>query len=370
MKAQAIQSIADRKFDKIKNWLQTLPFEGFTGDDLFIKQFIKKGWGQDIAALSNMAEALTNIAANRPERAEEIRPLLDEVIRRARHPSVSPYRKDPAAVSNLNHYGYYLEHLNIVLGCYHRLFDDKHLQLNERVSEYLRSETLAQKNTHARLIPHVRMRWSADQAAILHSLWLFDQNTGAKLADEPVERWKGFMETQMRHAGTGLYATEVMNVKSYSKEPRGCACAYLTHYTAKFAPEIAQEQWQLMKKHLFVKKVGITGFREYRDGYQGRWTPDSGPIVAGVGVAATGLALKAAGTLGDAETFDALFRSISRSISVLETLNHLPGVKKVASIGTDLLSSAIYLTALTAPPAQESVYTNQQTRGEYHAAAA
>ena len=41
MKAQAIQSIADRKFDQVKNWLQTLPFEGFTGEDLFIKQFIK-----------------------------------------------------------------------------------------------------------------------------------------------------------------------------------------------------------------------------------------------------------------------------------------------------------------------------------------
>jgi hypothetical protein len=370
MLTKATQNIAEKKFKQIKDWLQQAPFEGFTGKDLFIMQFIKKGWGQDIAALSNMAEALSNIADRAPERRDEIRPLLEEVIRRARHPSVSPYRKDPAVVSNLNHYGYYLEHLNIVLGCYHRLFDDKYLQLNERISEYLRSETLAQSNTHARLIPHVRMRWSADQAAILHSLWLFDQNTGAQLADEPVQRWKNFMETQMRHAGTGLYGTEVMNVKSYSKEPRGCACAYLTHYTAKFAPEIAQEQWQLMKKHLFVKKVGITGFREYRDGYQGRWTPDSGPIVAGVGVAATGLALKTAGTLGDAETFDALFGGISRSIGVLETLNHLPGVKKIASIGTDLLSSSIYLAALTAPPPQESVNTSQQTRGEYHAAAA
>ena len=75
----------------------------------------------------------------------------------------------------------------------------------------------------------------------------------------------------------------------------------------------------------------------------------------------SGLALKAAGTLGDAETFDALFGSISRSISVLETLNHLPGVKKIASIGTDLLSSSIYLTALTSRPVSLAASNSKQT---------
>ena len=343
----ALDKPAKARFENIKNWLKKADFQGFTGDDLFIMQFIKKGWGQDIAALSNMAEALVNIATTWADLQHEIHPLMEEVVRRARHPAVSPYRKDPALVSNLNHYGYYLEHLNIILGCYYQLFGDKFLDLNQRISTYLMQETLSQKNAHARLIPHVRMRWSADQAAILHSLWLFDQNTGADVSSEPIQRWQAFMDKHMRHADTGLFATEVMNVKSYSKEPRGCACAYLTHYSAQFAPSVAQEQWQLMKKHLFVKKIGVTGFREYRDGYQGRWTPDSGPIIAGVGVAATGLALKTAATLADKETFETLFTSVNRSMGVLETLRHVPGVRKVASIGTDLLSSAIYLAALT-----------------------
>ena len=50
------------RFDKIKSFLEKTNFKGFTKDDLFIMTFIKKGWGQDIAALSNMAEALVNIA--------------------------------------------------------------------------------------------------------------------------------------------------------------------------------------------------------------------------------------------------------------------------------------------------------------------
>ena len=49
------------RYNQIKDFLESEDFNGFTKKDLFIMQFIKKGWGQDIAALSNMAEALTNI---------------------------------------------------------------------------------------------------------------------------------------------------------------------------------------------------------------------------------------------------------------------------------------------------------------------
>ena len=54
------------RFEKIKRFLLKDDFNGFTSDDLFIMQFIKKGWGQDIAALSNMAEALVNLSIKNP----------------------------------------------------------------------------------------------------------------------------------------------------------------------------------------------------------------------------------------------------------------------------------------------------------------
>tara|TARA_B100001093_G_scaffold511199_1_gene578581 strand:+ start:5970 stop:6281 length:312 start_codon:yes stop_codon:yes gene_type:complete len=44
---------------KIKEFLARDDFDGFSGDDLFIKKFIKQGLGQDIAALSNMAEGIS-----------------------------------------------------------------------------------------------------------------------------------------------------------------------------------------------------------------------------------------------------------------------------------------------------------------------
>ena len=54
------------RFSRIKSFLLSKDFNGFTSEDLFIMQFIKKGWGQDIAALSNMAEALVNLSIKNP----------------------------------------------------------------------------------------------------------------------------------------------------------------------------------------------------------------------------------------------------------------------------------------------------------------
>ena len=61
----------EKRYKKIKTFLLKPNFDGFTKDDLFIMQFIKKGWGHDIAALSNMAEALANLSESNPSKLAE-----------------------------------------------------------------------------------------------------------------------------------------------------------------------------------------------------------------------------------------------------------------------------------------------------------
>ena len=106
------------RYQKIKSFLEKEKFNGFTQKDLFIMSIVKKGWGHDIAALSNMAEALTNIALRDNQKLGECQNLLKKVIARAVHPKVNPYRKDIRQVADLGKFGYYLEHLNIILGSY------------------------------------------------------------------------------------------------------------------------------------------------------------------------------------------------------------------------------------------------------------
>ena len=243
MSTQILNIDKNPMIQRVVGFLQCDSFDGFTSDDLFIMQFVKKGWGQDIAALSNMAEALINASKSGLARDSEVKVLLDGVVSRALHKKVSPYGKDPRAVENLGRYGYYLEHLNIILGCYQSAVDDAYLDLNLRVTEHLIDASMAEDNCHAPLLPNVRMRWSADQAAIIYSIWLYDQNNGTSLANELRDRWLSYMDTRMRDHATGLYMTEVMGVKRYSKQPRGCALAYLIYYSSHFAPQTAAERF-------------------------------------------------------------------------------------------------------------------------------
>ena len=81
------------RYIRIKEFLMKDGFNGFSSNDLFIMQFIKKGWGQDIAALSNMAEAMVNLSIKNPTELE-YKVLMKQIVYRALHPKVNPYKKN------------------------------------------------------------------------------------------------------------------------------------------------------------------------------------------------------------------------------------------------------------------------------------
>ena len=93
------------------------------------------------------------------------------------------------------------------------------------------------------------------------------------------------MKTNMTHLETGLFEDGKLCVlKKYSKQPRGCSMAYMIHYASSFAPDIANEQWSLFKEYMYENQWGLSSFREYLPTYDGKWTPDTGPIIGGIGV--------------------------------------------------------------------------------------
>ena len=242
-----------RRYNKIKKFLEEKNFNGFTKKHLFIMTFIKKGWGQDIAALSNMAEALVNISIKHNEKQSEIEKLINTLVKRATHPKVNPYRRNINKIQNLGKYGYYLEHLNIILGCYKKITNqDTWKALNRKISLHLIEMSMKYKNIHADLLPHVNMKWSADQAAILYSLWLYDKNYNDTISEEIINKWINYMENYGTDPKTGLYKTEVLGTRKYSKHPRGCAMAYLLHYMGKFRPELAKSKWNLFMFYIAI----------------------------------------------------------------------------------------------------------------------
>ena len=341
---------ANKSLERIFAFLDRPAFTGFTDDDLFIKQFVKKGWGQDIAALSNIAEGLRNLSDAGRITPTDLAPRMARVVEYALHPSVSPWKRPITSNTNLGGHGYYLEHLNIILGCYQATVNDRYLELNTRISEHLIALTREHPLRHARLLPHVKMRWCADQAAVLYSVWLFDQNNHTTLHHQTANEWLTIMDEQLTHRDSGLYQTEALGVKKYSKQPRGCSSAYMIYYLGHFAPETAAAQWHLFKSAMYEKTLGFSGFREYLPAYNGQWTPDSGPIIAGIGMAASALAIKAAGIVGDHGTQQALISSANRAHGLVTTLGHIPGASKLTRVATDMLASGIYLAGSTTSP--------------------
>jgi hypothetical protein len=333
-------------WDRVESFLMRPKFHGFTADDLFIKRFIPKGWGQDIAALSNMAEAIHLRYKKELLSNDAATDLIRATIFRATHKTVSPYRSPIESVNDLGRHGYYLEHLNITLGMAFKLGVTDFTDLNLRISEHLQQQSLSQKNAHAPLMPNVKMRWSADQAAILHSLWLCDQNHQTDFHHEPADMWLEHMKVKMTNQDTGLFETEAMRVKRYSRQPRGCSLAYLIHYSSSFAPKVASDQWSHFKEHMLIDGWSLSGFREYLPSYQGKWTPDTGPILGGIGVAATGLGLKAASSMGDTEVHKALKRSVDRVLGFCQGTKGVPGLNMITAIGSDVLASAIYSNSI------------------------
>ena len=97
--------------------------------------------------------------------------------------------------------------------------------------------------------------------------------------------------------------------------------------------------------------MGLQGFREYREDYQGQWTPDSGPIIGGLGVAATGLGIKAAASVKDDEAFDALFTGMNRTMKALEVMDHVPGSRRSpVSAPTSCRAPSTLLRSLVSKP--------------------
>lgn len=88
-----------------------------------------------------------------------------------------------------------------------------------------------------------------------------------------------------------------------------------------------------------VTVLGFGGIREYAPGHAGAGDIDSGPVIAGVSVSATGFALAAARALGDRDLFRALYRT-----------THLFGIPaRGRFVAGGPLGNAILLAMLTGP---------------------
>jgi hypothetical protein len=279
-------------------------FDGYGPSDVLAGEF-------GVVALSHFAAGLMNVYVAEPDRQGEVKTLLDEVVLRARHPRVAPgllVDGGPFDGSVLDDHNLYFSHLAVILGIRRIVAaEGADEALQSRLVRHLRERSLASPLFHARSYPD-SARWPADQAVTLLALRLYDEAHGSHLLDAPLVGYLATMRERTDPA-TRLFQSSVSPELEYATIPRGCAASWTTLYLAQVAPDVAREQYGHYREHMSETVLGFGGFREWPAGRSRGMDADSGPIVFGVGVAATGLGLGPARLFGDLERYTTIRRS-------------------------------------------------------------
>lgn len=238
-----------------------------------------------IIALSNLADGCVGQARAKPGLQKEARACVESVLARA-------------LALGKSRDGLYLSHLNLIYGAMDRLGPCANEVEHARLSRELAMRSLADPLRHASSYESTSLRWPADQSVTLASLARYDTAHGGDLLKDPLAQWKTVV-AQHLDPKTGLPWSEVTGKGPGAKFPRGCAQSYLTRYLSEVDAPLAATWWAAYREHFFVRLGPVVGFREWPRGVERRGDIDSGPIVMGIGTAASAFALSAAKAQGD-----------------------------------------------------------------------
>ena len=238
-----------------------------------------------IIVLSHLADGCAGQARAHPELEADARTCLAATLRRAR---ALPRSAD----------GLHLSHLNLIYGAVDQLDDCADPKEHESITRELARRSLADPLRHAASYEGVSLRWPADQSVTLASLARFDAAHGTTLLQAPLDGWREVMSKHL-DAKSGLPESEVTGKGPGAKHPRGCAQSFITRYLNEADPELAAKWWSAYREHFLVRLGAVVGFREWPRGVERKGDVDSGPIILGIGTAASAFGIAAAKAQGD-----------------------------------------------------------------------
>jgi hypothetical protein len=198
----------------------------------------------------------------------------------------------------------YLGYLALGLGMMRRIEPEtRHAALHDRLIEGLASRLYASSTGLVETYPDER--WPPDVAAVAGAVGLHLTATGrprppaldawaerfARCAVEPTTGW---LRQHTPSCGQG--------------DPRGSGTAVGAYFLSFSHPELARQLHQSLAEGQ-RGLLGFGGLREYPAGFDGAGDTNSGPVIFGISVGATGFGLGSARAHGDRSTFVRLYRT-------------------------------------------------------------
>ncbi|MBL8917100.1 MAG: hypothetical protein JNM17_40720 [Archangium sp.] len=238
-----------------------------------------------IIALSHLADGCVGQSRARPGTQVEARKCVEDVLKQA------------LALGKVKD-GLFLSHLNLIYGAADQLGACIDERAHEALTQELVKRSMADPTFHASSYEGVALRWPADQTVTLASIARFDAAHGTTLLTAPLAGWEKVMSKHL-DPKTKLPESEVTGRGPGAKHPRGCAQSYITRYLSEADPKLAATWWTAYRANFLVRMGPIVGFREWPVGVERKGDVDSGPIIMGIGTAASAFALAAAKAQGD-----------------------------------------------------------------------
>jgi hypothetical protein len=147
---------------------------------------------------------------------------------------------------------------------------------------------------------HPGLTWPVDSLFALESLKLHDALYGTAYFEKA---WAKHARTLDATTGKSGLPASFVHLDGRAKDvPRGCALSWTAAVLPRLDPPRAAKLWKAYRGSFFSCAMVPCLVREYPPGIERKADIDSGPIVGGYGVAATGFALAAARANGDTAT--------------------------------------------------------------------
>ena len=183
--------------------------------------------------------------------------------------------------------------------------DTPHAELHDRISEAC--ERRLSQSAIGLLETYPGERYPVDNAALVASLHVHARVRG--VAPTPaVAGWSAQVRARYLDPATGLLIQAVRADGTPLDAPRGSGTGLAALFLAHADPALSRELYQALRAHLTDRLLGFGVVREYPVTVRGgRGDIDSGPLLFGYSVSATGFALGASRAHEDPETFTRLY---------------------------------------------------------------
>jgi hypothetical protein len=248
-----------------------------------------------------------------PELKAHNLPLIEGCIEKILSAKVKAFDKlswgndpiDTLSVDTHDHAAF-LGYFNLLLSM-NRLLnpETRFARLNENVSRALVRRL--EQNPILTLETYPNERYPVDNCAVIASIGLYDQATGANHS-VLIKRWMENFKKNYIDPKTGLLFQSLNLNGKASDYPRGSGSALGLYFLSYANPAIARQMYHAVKKELASTCFGFGTVREYPRGIpHGRMDVDSGPIVWGYGFSSTGFTIAGSKIFRDRSYFKRLY---------------------------------------------------------------